>query len=127
MNKDIKNWIDSSSYDMETAQHLLKTGRYLYVIFMCHLALEKALKANLAAVGHPPLRTHDLILLVRKADITDMPMVHLDFLGLLNNASLPVRYPDDLEQAVKDYPEPIAREYLDQAGKVFLWLKNRLK
>jgi HEPN domain-containing protein len=47
---DIQNWIDSAEYDLETARHMLKTGRYLYVVFMCHLALEKTLKAHVALV-----------------------------------------------------------------------------
>jgi len=112
---------------LETALHLMKTGRYLYVVFMCHLALEKVLKANLAATGAMPLRTHDLIMLVRKANIKDMAAEHLGFLGRLGSASLPVRYPDDLRQAVEDYPEAVAREYLDETEKVFTWLKDRLE
>ncbi len=39
-----------SEYDVETARHMLATGRYLYVVFMCHLALEKMLKAHVTAV-----------------------------------------------------------------------------
>ncbi|MCX7608232.1 MAG: HEPN domain-containing protein [Anaerolineales bacterium] len=37
--KDTQNWIALAKYDLETARHMLATGRYLYVIFMCHLAL----------------------------------------------------------------------------------------
>lgn len=45
MRSDTKNWMLSSEYDLETARHMFKTGRYIYVIFMCHLAIEKMLKA----------------------------------------------------------------------------------
>lgn len=43
---DTENWIAMSDYDIGTAEHMLSSGRYLYVIFMCHLALEKMLKAH---------------------------------------------------------------------------------
>lgn len=45
MNKEIKNWMAMVDYDLTTAARMLKTGRYVYVIFMCHLAIEKILKA----------------------------------------------------------------------------------
>jgi hypothetical protein len=38
-------WLNQSEYDFETAQAMYKTKRYVYAIFMCHLALEKFLKA----------------------------------------------------------------------------------
>jgi len=38
--KDTANWIALADYDMETAGHMLATERYLYVVFLCHLALE---------------------------------------------------------------------------------------
>jgi len=37
-------WYFQSDYDLETAFDMLKTGRNIYCIFMCHLSLEKALK-----------------------------------------------------------------------------------
>ncbi|RMG95388.1 MAG: HEPN domain-containing protein [Chloroflexi bacterium] len=47
---DTANWVASSLYDLETAEQMLITKRYLYVIFMCHLALEKMLKAHVSQV-----------------------------------------------------------------------------
>jgi HEPN domain-containing protein len=46
----INNWIKSSNYDIRTAEHILRTGRYIYVLFMCHLSVEKLLKALYEAV-----------------------------------------------------------------------------
>ncbi|MGE5443763.1 MAG: HEPN domain-containing protein [Ignavibacteriales bacterium] len=61
MKKGVKNWLESAQYDLETAEHMLKTGRYIYTVFMCHLALEQVLKAKVEEVtGRTPPRTHDL-------------------------------------------------------------------
>jgi HEPN domain-containing protein len=46
MRRDTQNWIALAVYDLDTAQLMLEAGRYLYVIFLCHLALEKMLKAH---------------------------------------------------------------------------------
>jgi len=37
---------------------------------------------------------------------------HVVFVGKINTASIPIRYPEDLQRALKDYPEPVAQDYL---------------
>jgi len=37
-------WLDLAQYDLDTAQAMLETKRYLYVGFMCHQTVEKAFK-----------------------------------------------------------------------------------
>ncbi len=84
MRKDTANWIALADYDIETARHMLATGRYLYVVFLCHLALEKLLKAHVAEVIQAvPIKTHDLIYLVKKSELK-LPENHLDFIGKIN-------------------------------------------
>jgi HEPN domain-containing protein len=45
MDSKIKYWIDLSDYDLDTAEAMLQSKRYLYVGFMCHQSIEKAFKA----------------------------------------------------------------------------------
>ena len=45
MLKATANWLAQVDYDIATAEHMLHAGRYIYVIFMSHMALEKILKA----------------------------------------------------------------------------------
>ena len=45
MNDKVTYWIEMSDYDLETADAMLATDRYLYVGFMCHQTIEKILKA----------------------------------------------------------------------------------
>lgn len=40
MDKIVKNWVATSNYDLQTADAMYKTGRYLYVVFMCHLRIK---------------------------------------------------------------------------------------
>jgi len=125
MRSDTRNWIALAEYDMETAHHMLETGRNLYVIFLCHLALEKMLKAVVTEVTQSvPFKTHDLILLVKKGEL-EFPQKHLEFIGKINSASIPTRYPEDLERALKVYPKPVARDYLKQTAEIVRWLKKQ--
>ncbi len=124
MRKDTQNWIALAEYDLETARHMLSAGRYLYVIFLCHLSLEKILKAHVTEVTQTiPIKTHDLIYLVKKCGI-ELPEAYLDFIGKINTASIPTRYPEDLQSALKIYPEPVARQYLRQTQELIKWLKQ---
>ncbi len=124
MRPDTLNWIALSDYDLETARHMLATGRFLYVVFMCHLSLEKMLKAHVTEVMQTiPQKTHDLIYLIKKSGL-EIPQEYLEFVGKINTASIPTRYPDDLQRALKDYPRPIAQEYLQHTESVLQWLKN---
>jgi len=108
MRKDTENFISSSEYDLKTAEHMLKTGRYIYVIFLCHLSIEKLLKAILAEVsGKTPPKTHNLIYLTKLAEI-DFPERHFEFISKINNASVITRYPEDFTNLIEAYPEKIA-------------------
>lgn len=124
MRPDTQNWIDMSEYDLETARHMLATGRFLYVVFMCHLALEKMLKAHVTeATQAVAPKTHDLIYLVKKSGLA-LPQSHLEFIGKINNASIPTRYPEDLQKMIAQYPESIVRDYLAKTEEVLQWLRQ---
>ena len=44
MSKDPQEWQRQADYDMDTAEYMYAGGRYVYAVFMCHLAVEKTLK-----------------------------------------------------------------------------------
>ena len=124
MRKDTINFIVSSDYDLQTAKAMLKSGRYIYVIFMCHIAIEKMLKAISAEVTqeHPP-KTHNLIYLLKLAGI-QIPEELFDFVAKINNASIVTRYPENFSKLIEVYPEDIAKKYFINTQKVIAWLKR---
>lgn len=127
MRKDAQNFLLSADYDLGTAEHMLKTGRYIYVVFMCHLALEKMLKAVATEVTNKTVsKTHNLLYLTKLAGLTFSDK-HLEFVSKINNASIITRYPEDFSQMVEVYPEKIAAEYLHQTKDVIAWLKQNEK
>ncbi|MFH1876353.1 MAG: HEPN domain-containing protein [Candidatus Omnitrophota bacterium] len=129
MKEETKNWLEMVEYDLATAQEMFKAGRYVYVIFMCHLATEKVLKAIICEeTNKVPPKTHDLIYLVNLGKV-ELSSDLLDFLGIINNAGIVTRYPEDLSKLVLSYPEEVAKKYLDKTQEVIKCIKQdpRLK
>ena len=126
MRADTQNWTALAEYDLDTARHMLQTGRRIYVVFMCHMALEKMLKAHVTeATQTIPAKSHDLIYLIKKSGLV-VPPPHLEFMGKINNASVPTRYPDDLQRTLGEFTDSIVRDYLGQTEEALTWLKQEL-
>ena len=128
MNKIVTNWVKTSNYDLQTADAMYKAARYLYVVFMCHLAIEKMLKAILVH-KYPediPPKIHNLINLMQKAEIT-LPEDLKDFFQRLDNVSVATRYPEDLRTLSKEFNQETAKKVLTETKRMIKWLKQQLK
>jgi len=127
MNKETKNWLEMVEYDITTAKQMLKTGRYVYVIFMCHLAIEKALKAIVCEeTNKVPPKTHDLIHLISMTQVKLQDDL-LDFVGMINSAGVVTRYPEDLSRLISSYPKQVAKKYLDKTQEVIKCINQHTK
>ena len=125
MAKPPEEWLTQANYDMDTADYMFKGGRYMYTVFMCHLSLEKGLKALYAEkLRNAPPKTHNLLYLIEKMKLK-LPEDLLDFISTLNRVSVPTRYPDDLRRILKDYDKKKTKEVLDQSKQVLEWLNAR--
>ena len=126
MKKATLNWLKSSDYDLKTAASLLRDKRYLYVVFMCHLSLEKTLKAVLSeAFSELPPYTHNLNRLLELGSIT-LPEEMQSFVNAINLQSVPTRYPEDFTRLSKELNGKIASEYLRQTKRIIRWLKKNI-
>lgn len=127
MRKDTENFIKSAAYDIETAEHMLRTGRHIYVVFMCHLSLEKMLKAVVAEITDMvPPRTHNLLYLTKLAGI-GFSEDHFEFIAKINNASIVTRYPEDFRALTDSFPEEIVSVYLNKTREIIEWLRQHGK
>jgi HEPN domain-containing protein len=72
MTDKVKYWVELSDYDLDTAEAMLASERFLYVGFMCHQATEKIFKAYYA--GHhnsTPPYSHSLSYLAEKCGLLE--------------------------------------------------------
>jgi HEPN domain-containing protein len=119
MKKEVKNWLDSAQYDMETAEHMFNTGRYIHTIFVCHLALEKILKAKVAEIsGKTPLKTRNLRYLLRLGNLEPDEKL-FEFISKLSDVSIVTRYHHDFGELQRAYNQEVARKYLTRQREYF--------
>lgn len=127
MRKDVDNWIAGADYDLGSGEQMLQAGRYLYTIFMCHLCIEKLLKAKFAeSVGGEPPRTHDLKYLLSLTELQPQGD-HMEFIAELSNLSVTTRYPEDFKTALSEYSGERAKSIYEKTEEVAEWIKKSLK
>ncbi|MCM8778386.1 MAG: HEPN domain-containing protein [Candidatus Omnitrophica bacterium] len=127
MRKDTKNFKESADYDLKTAETMLESGRYIYVIFMCHLSIEKMLKAIVAeTIKQTPPKTHNLIYLIKISKVS-LPHELFDFVTKINNASIVTRYPEDFNKLIEIYPQEIVQDYFNKTQEVIRCLKRDIR
>jgi HEPN domain-containing protein len=124
MKRTTLNWLRGTEYDIQTAESLLKSRRYIHVIFMCHRAVEKLLKAIVAESSPSlPPRTHNLYHLLALAQI-NLPEAHKDIVPKLNTMSIATRYPEDIAALSAEMTRKVAREYLMKSKELLQWLNR---
>ena len=126
MKTEVENWLDSAKYDLETADHMFKTGRYIYTVFMCHLALEKVLKAKVEKITEKtPPKTHDLEYLVNITALSPDKKTER-FIAELSNLSVVTRYPSDFHRMLKDFSQEKVELLLSKTKGAFQWIKKSI-
>jgi HEPN domain-containing protein len=121
-----EEWLRQAEYDMDTADIMFKSGRYIYAVFMCHLSIEKALKGlYIKVLDEVPPKTHNLLYLLNK--IGRRPEQELEkFITRLNTASIATRYPDDLARIQAAYTAEVTREMISKSKDVLQWIRTTL-
>jgi HEPN domain-containing protein len=124
----VRYWIELSDYDFLTAKAMLRTRRYLYVGFMRHQAVEKALKAcSWAARRDEPLRTHSLGRLAQEAGLLDLlPDPLRGVIDTLDPLNIESRYPTHKEHLMAPLTRQRCRSMVRDTEGVLTWLKSRL-
>jgi len=92
----VKYWVDVASDDLSLAEIIFNAGRWLYVAFMCHQAIEKTLKAYWvhARPDEPPY-THSHMKLIEGCGLLEeMTEEQLKFIDFMVPMNIEARYPD---------------------------------
>jgi HEPN domain-containing protein len=124
----VKYWTEIADYDLGTAETLYEGGRWLYVAFMCHQAIEKTLKAYWCATqpNDPPF-THNLTTLSEGTELDkEMSDDQLDIIATLMPMNIQARYPEYKDQLAKMLTKENCRNIIDETKKLQEWIKNKL-
>jgi len=117
-----------ADYDFETAKVMLETKRLLYVGFMCHQTIEKALKAAvLQATGAPPPKIHNLIRLSELSGLREnLSEKQRVFLRYLNPMNVETRYTENKDRIFRSLTARTCSEMLAQTEELLCLIKHLL-
>ena len=104
---------------------MLKTGRFVYCVFMCRLTIEKALKGLIVKkFDKVPSKIHNLIFIADELNLV-MTVEQLEFIYKLNALSITTRYPDELKKLIKVYDFETTEQILKNTKEIQQWIKKQ--
>ncbi len=119
-----QQWAERAQYDLDTADAMFKAGRYLYVLFCCQQAVEKALKSAIVQrTSKVPPRIHQLARLAQLARVA-VDEKRMDFVRELSNYYTPTRYPEEITDLASHVTEEEPRRVLTQSREFVQWLSS---
>lgn len=128
MDDKVRYWIEISDYDLETAEAMLQSKRYLYVGFMCHQAIEKIFKALFTSLKSEAAPfSHSLSYLAKKGDYYEsFTEEQKDFIDQIEPLNIEARYPSHKERLMKSLTEEKCNEILRKTKELQQWIKAKL-
>ena len=127
MQEHVSYWMDLAAYDLSAAKGLLRTKHYLYVGFMCHQVIEKALKAVISRDGNLPPKIHQLMRLADQCELLEkMTEEQKDTIRKLSPLNIEARYPEQKEQIASVLSAKFCREIIQETEELLFWIKEQL-
>lgn len=124
----VKYWVEIADYDMDTAEAMFDTKRWLYVGFMCHQVLEKMLKAYWCAVrqDEPPY-VHNLLRLAAGADLLELFTEEQKvFISEMIPMNIEARYPQYKDELSKTLSQERCALIINNTKEFQAWIKKML-
>jgi len=119
-------WLDFAQNDLETAEALLKAGRWLYVIVMCQQAIEKLVKGlYLLYINDNVPRIHNIRDLVNRFEDklpVSVPPDKYALFDALTKFYVNDRYPEYISKVSTLTKEPEASATMTKTREAFAWL-----
>lgn len=113
---------------METARAMLASRRLLYVAFMCHQVVEKALKgAFVARCQTMAPRVHALVAVAQQSGLYDgMTPAQHELLDALDPMNIECRYPANKEKLLAALTVADCERMIAETEEFFTWIKHAL-
>ncbi len=131
-------WMQYANYDLETAEAMLKSKRYVYVAFTCQQAIEKAVKAlHVLYTGNEAPKSHNILYVFElifnnEEYCNNISDEHFEkdkekyktLFTTLHSYYIAERYTDYKRQVSESLREENSKELLDKTKEVFKWLES---
>lgn len=128
MNEKVAYWTDIAQYDLDTAEAMFQTGRWLYVGFMCHQVVEKMLKAyHVSLTGKQAAYTHDLKRLASDAGLMqELSEEQKMFIASMGSLNIESRYPEHKQALQARLTPESCRRIINNTKEFKQWIEQKL-
>jgi len=120
-----KKWLER---DLQTADAMLNTARYIYAVFMCQQAIEKAMKAFIVNAGKEVLPIHNLRRLAENSglisQLNEEQLIKLDF---LSQYYINARYKEDIAELSRGITKEFAADIIIFTKELITWITRKIK
>lgn len=118
-------WKIKAKENYRLAQQHYKLKNYAWCLFLCHLALEKMLKARvLESTKREAPYTHDLVLLAKLTHIKFGDQT-LEYLDTINKFNIEARYEDYKDKLKRRADATYTKKILDITKDLFTWFSKQ--
>lgn len=124
----VSYWMDLAKYDMDTAEAMFATKRWLYVGFMCHQVVEKTLKAYWCKTMQcDPPYIHNLVRLINGSGLDAMMTeAQLAFVDVITPLNIEARYPEYKEALLSALTSEKCNEIIEKTKSLKQWIEMML-
>lgn len=124
----VQKWLDHVHEDISAADCLFLNKHWLYVGFLCHQAIEKALKAYYVANNDDdPPYTHSHTRLLNICGLTDeLTDEQLRFIALMAPLYIEARYPEHKAETARRLNEDTCRHIIKTTKELTQWIEQKL-
>ncbi|RJO60698.1 MAG: HEPN domain-containing protein [Dehalococcoidia bacterium] len=121
----VDEWLCIANEDLEVAEMCLSAGKNLHCAFLCQQAVEKILKACIAANDETPLPIHNLPGLASDAGLWELLTVEQKlFLRATTTYAIETRYPGRKKSLVEQCTKEEVGKILASTKEMVVWLKE---
>lgn len=124
----VKYWKETSDRDYETMIHLFQSKDFHWSLFIGHLVIEKLLKAIFVINNDHnivPPKTHDLLLLAKKAGIETNDEIN-DMLDFVTTFNINARYPDYKQEFYRKCTMKFTQDAINKIKELRQWLLSMI-
>ena len=122
MKDEYKMWLKQAKADLKTARNSLKSKDYYASAFWCQQAVEKCLKAVIIEKYGELIKIHDLVILGRKANLSEELLLKCE---KLSKVYIESRYGlIDSEIPAKKFTKKDVSEFLKTSKEAVKWAKK---
>jgi HEPN domain-containing protein len=120
------HWLEYAQYDLDTADAMFVSGRWIYVVFMCQQAVEKLVKGlYVLYVDDNVPKTHNIRVLVERFESQLPEPVTEERYNLFEDLTIHYlngRYTDYKQKLSERLNKSAATDFLKRSKEVFAWL-----